>query len=277
MRTRIRGCRAAMSFANKVIVITGASEGIGAELARQLAPERPRLVLAARRLEALQAVARQCEAAGAETIAVRCDVGVEADCKALAASAVARYGRIDVLVNNAGVSGHARLEDVSDFTWYEDMMRVNFMGSVWCTRYALAELRKSKGLVAGIASLAGKVGVPERTAYSPSKFAQAGFFEALRTELAGTGVDVTVVFPGVVATGIRLRGYGADGRVAGVSGLKEEGAMAVEECACRIVAALRGRKRELVMTARARIGLWLKLIAPRMVDRMARAALSKRD
>ena len=267
----------ARSFAGKVIVITGASEGIGAELARQLAPERPRLVLAARRLGALQTVAAQCEAAGAETAVVRCDVGVEADCKSLAAAAVERFGGIDVLVNNAGVSGHARLEDVTDFQWYQDMMRVNYMGSLWCTRYALPALRRSRGLIAGISSLAGKVGVPERTAYSPSKFAQAGFFEALRTELMGSGVDVTVVFPGVVATDIRLHGYGFDGKAAGKSGLKEEGAMSVEECARQIVAALRSRKREMVMTTKARIGLWLKLIAPRVVDSMARAALKRHD
>jgi short-subunit dehydrogenase len=264
------------SFAGKVIIITGASEGIGAELARQLAPEKPRLVLAARRMDALQAVVAQCEAAGAEAIAVRCDVGVEADCRALMESAVARFGGIDVLVNNAGVSGHARFEEVTDFQWYQDMMRVNCMGSIWCTRYALAELRKSKGLVAGISSLAGKVGVPGRTAYSPSKFAQAGFFEALRTELMGTGVDVTVVFPGVVATDIRLHGYGPDGKPAGKSGLKEEGAVSVEECARQIVVALRGRKRELVMTTKARIGLWLKLVAPGFVDRVARAAVKQR-
>ena len=265
-----------MSFADKVIVITGASEGIGAELARQLSPERPKLVLAARRRDVLEGVVAQCAAAGAEAIAVLCDVGVEADCKALMARTVERFGGIDVLVNNAGVSGHARLEDVSNFKWYEDMMRVNFMGSVWCTRYALAELRKSKGLVAGVSSIAGKVGVPERTAYSPSKFAQAGFFEALRSELFETGVDVTVVFPGVVATDIRLHGYGADGRPAGRSGLKEEGAMSVEECARQIVAALRSRRRELVMTRQARMGLWLKMIAPRMVDSMTRAALKKK-
>jgi short-subunit dehydrogenase len=93
----------------------------------------------------------------------------------------------------------------------------------------------------------------------------------------GTGVDVTVVFPGVVATNIRLRGYGADGKPAGKSGLKEEGAMSVEECARQIIAALRGRKRELVMTTQAKIGLWLKLLAPRIVDNMARAALKKKD
>ena len=117
-----------MSFASKVIVITGASEGIGAELARQLAPEKPKLVLAARRLDVLEGVAVQCAAAGAEAIAVRCDVGVEADCRNLAEAALARFGRIDMLVNNAGVSGHARFEEVTDFGWYEDRMRANFMG-----------------------------------------------------------------------------------------------------------------------------------------------------
>ncbi len=260
---------------DRVILITGASDGIGAEIARQLAPQGPRLVLAARRIEPLEAVAAQCRAAGAQAVAVRCDVGVEADCKALAEAAIAKFDRIDILVNNAGVSGHARFEDVSDFRWYEDMLRVNLMGSIWCTRHALAALKASRGLIVGIASLAGKVGVPGRTAYCASKFAQAGFFEALRTELMDTGVDVTVVFPGVVATNIRLHGYGADGKAAGVSGLKEDGAMRVEECARQIIVAMRARKRELVMTGRARLGLWLKLIAPRMVDNMARAAVKQ--
>ena len=269
------GASAMMSFANKVIVITGASEGIGAELARQLASEKPKLVLAARRLEALQAVVVQCEAAGAEAIAVRCDVGVEADCKALADSAVARFGRIDILINNAGITGHGRLEDVSDFRWYEALMRVNYMGSVWCTRYALAELKRSKGLVVGIPGYTAKVGMPERTALTASKSAQAGFLEALRSELAGTGVDVTVVFPTVVATDIRRHGYGADGKLGGKIGLKEEGAMPVDDCARRIIEAMRGRKRELLMNARAKIVPWLKLFAPKMVESMARAYLKK--
>ena len=262
-----------MSFTGKVIVITGASDGIGAELARQLAREKPRLVLAARRLDALQAVAAQCAAAGAEAVAVRCDVGVEADCRALAASTVEPFGRIDVLVNSAGVLGRARLEDVSDFGWYEEMMRVNYMGSVWCTRYALGELRKSKGLVAAIPGLAAKIGLPGYTGYSASKFAQAGFFEALRTELAGTGVDVTLVFADVVATKLFSHAYGADGKPAGkVSAHVGGRAMPVGDCASRIVAALRGRRRELLTTPRARILPWLQLLAPGMVQGMLRPA-----
>ena len=268
-----------MSFADRVIVITGASEGIGAEVARQLCagPGKPKLVLAARRIEPLQALATECSAQGAEAIAVRCDVGVETDCKALAAAALEKFGHIDILINNAGVSGQALLADVTDFKWYEDMLRVNLMGSIWCTRHALAALKASKGLIVGVISLAGKVGVPGRTAYSSSKFAQAGFFEALRTELTGTGVDVTAVYPGVVLTNIRLHGYGADGKPAGKSGLKEDGAMTVEECARQIIGAMRTRQRELVMTPKARIGLWLKMIAPRLVDKMTLAAVKRED
>jgi short-subunit dehydrogenase len=264
-----------MAFAAKVVIITGASEGIGAEIARQLAPERPKLVLAARRIEPLQAVADDCGAKGAEAVAVRCDVGVEADCNALVAAALDRFGRIDVLINNAGVSGHALFEEVTDFKWYEDMMRVNFLGSLWCTRHALPAIKAAGGQIVAMCSLAGKIGVPGRTAYSPSKFAQAGFFEALRIELLGSGVDVTVIYPGVVLTDIRIHGYGPDGKPAGKSGMKEEGAMSVGECARRSIAAIRARRRELVMTPKGRVGQWLKLMAPAMVDRIALAAVKR--
>lgn len=261
------------SFHNKIVVITGASDGIGAQLARSLALQGAMLVIAARRIDALERIAAECREMGAQVLAVRTDVGMEADCKNLVDRACAQFGGIDVLVNNAGVSGHAMFEEVTDFKWYEDMMRINFFGSLWCTRHALPHLKKSRGLIVGVSSLAGKIGVPGRTAYSPSKFAMAGFFEALRTELRGTGVDVTMIYPGVVATKIRYHGYGPDGRAAGKSGLEEKGAMSVEECAGRMLAAMTSRKRELVMTAKARLGLWLKLIAPKKVDDMALAAL----
>ena len=262
-------------FHSKVIVLTGASEGIGAEFARQIAPQKPKLVLAARSLDKLDAVAAQCRAAGAEALCVRTDMGVQADTQALAAKAVEAFGGIDILINNAGVSGHAMFADVTDFKWYEDMMRVNHFGPLWLTHAALPHLKTSRGQIVGVSSLAGKVGVPGRTAYSPSKFATAGFHEALRIELRGTGVDVTMIYPGVVLTNIRLNGYGADGKPAGKSGLEEKGAMTVEECARQMIAVIAARKRELVMTPKAKIGLWLKMIAPDMVDTMALNALKK--
>jgi short-subunit dehydrogenase len=264
-----------MSFQGKCILITGASDGIGAELARQLAAPGVSLALAARGLERLQVIERQCTEKGAQALAIRCDVAVEDDCRRLVAAAVERFGGIDILVNNAGVSGHAFFEEVEDFSWYETMMRVNFFGSLWCTRYALPHVKARRGLLVGVCSLAGRHGIPGRTAYSPSKFAQAAFFEALRTELMGSGVDVTVVFPGVVKTDIRIHGFGPDGKQAGVSGLDEKGAMSVEECARKILFALEKRPRELVMTARGKIAQWVKLVAPSLVDRIALAALKK--
>jgi short-subunit dehydrogenase len=265
----------AQSFSGKVIVITGASDGIGAELARQLAPEKPKLVLAARRRDALDAVARTCEAKGADTLVVATDVSVESDCRELIEKAVAHFGAVDFLVNNAGVSMHARLEDITDMAVYENLMRINLMGSVWPTHAALPHLKASHGLVVAISSLAGLVGVPERTAYCATKFAQTGFFESLRVEIAVHGVDVCIVYPGVVATDIRRNGWNALGKRAGVSGLSETQAMSVEECARLIVRAMRKRKRDEVMSAKGKLGRWLKLIAPIAVDNLARKALAK--
>src|SRR3569832_327306 len=128
-----------------------------------------------------------------------------------------------------------------DLHWYEDLMRANCWGSGWCTHAALPHLKESRGNIVAVSSLAGLIGVPGRTAYSATKFAMNGFFEALRTELKPAGVGVTLAYPGVVATQIRYRGYNARGEAAGASGLKEEGAMSVEECARLIVDGMNAR------------------------------------
>jgi short-subunit dehydrogenase len=144
---------------------------------------------------------------------------------------------------------------------------------VWCTQAALPHLKASRGGIVAISSLAGLVGVPGRTAYCASKFALSGFFEALRVELKDAGVSVTTAYPGVVATRIRYRGFNAKGEEAGASALKEEKAMPVGQCARLIVAAMERREREVVMTAQGKLGRWLKLIAPGVVDRLALAAV----
>jgi short-subunit dehydrogenase len=266
-----------VSFENKVVVITGASDGIGAELARQLAPERPRLALAARSAERLAAVAAGCRQLGAEAIDVTADVGVEADCRRLVERTVAAWGAVDVLVANAGVSMHASFDEIEDFSTFERLFRINAMGTVWCVRHAWDHLKRARGLIVGVSSLAGRTGVPGRTTYCTSKFAQAGFLEALRIEAADHGVAVLTIFPGVVNTETRRRGWNGRGEPAGVSRLDEAGAMPVDECARRIIAAMRHRRREVVMTAQAKVGLWLKLAAPSLVDRMARAALAREE
>jgi short-subunit dehydrogenase len=260
----------------KVIIITGASDGIGAEMARQLARRHGAgvaLVLAARNAAMLELVAADCAAAGAQTLVAPTDVSVQAQCLALVAAAVARFGRIDALVNNAGRSAHALLEDVADLGWYEELMRINLWGSVWCTHAALPYLKQSRGSIVAVSSLAGLVGVPGRTAYSATKFAMGGFFEALRAEVKAAGVSVTLAYPGVVATQIRHRGFNASGGALGHSSLKEDKAMPVEECAALIVAGMEARKREVVMSAKGKLGRWMKLVAPGVVERIALAAL----
>lgn len=260
----------------RVVIITGASDGIGAEMARQLAQQQGAgvaLALAARNGAMLDAVAAECAAFGAHTLALITDVTQQDDCKRMVEATVARFGRIDALVNNAGRSAHALFEEVTDLRWYEELMRVNLWGSVWCTHAALAHLKASGGSIVAVSSLAGLVGVPGRTAYGATKFAMTGFFEALRSELKGAGVSVTTAYPGVVATRIRYRGYNAHGKELGASSLKEDKAMPVEVCARLIINAMNARQREVVMTAKGKIGRFLKLIAPGLVENMALAAV----
>ena len=262
----------------KIIVITGASDGIGAEMARQLTQTYGAgvaLALAARNEAGLREVAGQCAALGAQTLVLKTDVAEQAQCRRLIAAAIDSFGRIDALINNAGMSAQALFEDVKadDLGWYEQLMRINLWGSVWCTHAALPFLKQSRGSIVAVSSLAGLIGVPGRTAYSASKFAMTGFFEALRAELKGAGVSVTTAFPGVVATRTRYRGFNAAGVAAGVSGLKEDDAMSVPSCARLILQGLARRDREVVMTARGKLGRWLKLLAPARVEAMALAAL----
>lgn len=264
----------------KVFVITGASDGIGAEMARQLAAAhgaQAALVIAARNQDKLEAVAGQCRASGAQALVAPSNVSDEAQCRALIDTAVQAFGRIDVLVNNAGVSAHALFADVKpqDLHWYENLMKINLWGSVWCSHAALPHLKASRGQIVAVSSLAGLIGVPGRTAYCASKFAMTGFFEALRAELRSAGVSVTIAYPGVVATAIRYRGYNARGEAAGASGLKEEKAMSVEECVRRIIDGMNRRQREIVMTAKAKLGRFAKLLVPGMVEQVAMAALKK--
>jgi short-subunit dehydrogenase len=262
----------------KVIVITGSSDGIGAELARQLAlayGAQLGLCLAARNQAMLEQVAQQCRERGSDCLVVPTDVADQEQCRQLIDKTIAHFSRIDALINNAGKSAQALLSEVKDLSWYEDLMRVNFWGSVWCTHAALPHLLQSKGSIVAVSSLAGLVGVPGRNAYSATKFAMNGFFEALRAEVKEAGVSVTIAYPGVVATEIRYRGYNADGVAAGSSGLKEDDAMSVEECASLIIRGMENKRRDVVMSAKGKVGRWLKLLVPGLVEKMALAALKQ--
>ena len=263
------------AFKDNVVVITGASKGIGAELARQLARQGAKLLLTARDEAALGAVASECVALGAEIHVVIADVAVQTECQRIIDGAMAKFGRIDTLVNNAGASMWAKFEDIDDMSILERIMQINYMGAVYCTHYALPHLKSTKGRIVGIASLTGKVGVPTRSGYAASKHAMAGFFDSLRIELQDSGVTVTMVYPGFVATGIRENASGPDGKPIKVSPVKEGEVMSPEECAAIIRRAMTTRQREEVMTLKGKVGQWLKLIAPGFVDSLARKAIEQ--
>ena len=262
-------------FADKVIVVTGASQGIGRALCLELATQRPRLVLAARDQEALETVAALCRTRGAEALVVPTDVADASACRTLVERAVERFEALDVLVNNAGIGMLARFAEVTDLRPYERLMQVNYLGSVYPTHYALPHLLRARGQIVAVSSLAGLNGVPLRTAYAASKHAQIGFFDSLRVELRGSGVAVTVVCPYFVQSEIRRRSPGPDGARVAESPVREGEIMSAEECARRIVRAMARRQRMLVMTAKGRLGRFVKLVAPALVDAMAERAVRK--
>jgi NAD(P)-dependent dehydrogenase (short-subunit alcohol dehydrogenase family) len=264
------------SFEGKVVVLTGASEGIGRAIALSLATARARLVLAARNAERLASLSQECISRGAEVLCVPTDVSQRADCMALIDAARARFGAIDVLLHDAGSTMWSRLDELEDPDLLERLMRVNYLGAAWLTWRALPALVAARGRIVAISSVAGLVGVPTRTGYSASKHAMFGFFDSLRIELAGNGVSVTVVAPDFVRSEIHRRAIGPDGKPLGVSPMKEAKIMTAEECAAIILRATLQRRRLVMTSFRSRSLRWLKLLAPGLVDRLAARAIRRR-
>jgi len=263
------------SFANKAILLTGASSGIGHALARQLASEGARLALVARDRERLRAVREECVALGGEAVVVTGDVGEEGDCAGIVERSADELGGLDVLLLNAGITMWSRVEDLAEPSIFERLMRVNYLGCVWLTGAALRHLRATRGQIVVVSSLTGLTGVPTRSGYAASKHALHGFFDSLRIELRGSGVDVTLVCPDFVKSEIHRRAIGADGRPLGASPMRESKIMSAEECARRIVRAARKRQRLAILSLRGRLGRWVNLIAPGVIDRIAARAIER--
>jgi NAD(P)-dependent dehydrogenase (short-subunit alcohol dehydrogenase family) len=261
------------AFSGRVVVVTGASSGIGRALCLELARQKPRLVLAARHEARLATVARECEEEGAETLVVPTDVSSEAACRALVEKTVGCFGGIDALVVNAGRTMWARLDEMRNLGPYEELMRVNYLGCVYPTFHALPYLERSRGRIVAVSSLAGLTGVPERTGYAASKHAQFGFFDSLRIELAGTGVSVTVAAPDFVVSEIHRRALGPDGRPLGKSPMDEPRIMTAEDCARGILRAMESRRRAWIGSTRGRLGLLVRPFFPSLVDAVAARAI----
>ncbi len=259
---------------NKVVIITGASSGIGLACAREFASKGASVILSARNASALDKLSQEIVSKGFDSFPFKTDVTHEGDCKALIEATVKKYGRIDVLINNAGLSMRALFSEVN-LSVLKKLMDVNFWGSVYCTKYALPYLLISKGSIAGISSIAGIHGLPGRTGYSAAKFAMHGFLEALRIENLQNDLHVLIAAPGFTASNIRKSALVADGAEQGDSPRTEEKMMTAEEVAKHIYRAIIKRKRSLVLTRQGKSTIFLKKIAPGLLDKLVYKHLVK--
>lgn len=263
-------------FLDNVVIITGASGGIGRALSYLMADQGALLSLCARDEKHLEAVAAECRTRGAKVLVVPADVSDREQCSDLIRRTVREFARVDTLINNAGISMWARFEDMHDLAPFEEIMKVNYLGSVYCTYYALPHLKKTRGRIVGISSVAGRTGLPNRSGYAASKHAMTGFFDSLRPELRHHNVSVTMAYPGFVASDIRKKAFGKDGKPLGRSPVREGKIMSADTCAGIILNAAAKRKREVIIGARGNMRICLRLLAPGLLERILCKTLSKR-
>ncbi|MFV0366140.1 MAG: SDR family oxidoreductase [Mangrovibacterium sp.] len=258
---------------DKVVIITGASSGIGRALAYEFVAKGSKVVLGARRLERLEAI--QQELGTRHVTICQSDVSKEGDCAKLIQLTLDVHGRIDVLINNAGISMRANFVS-ADVEVLKQVMDVNFWGTVYCTKYALPHLLEAKGSLVGVISIAGYVGLPGRTGYTSSKFAVRGFLDTLRIENKHRKLHVLVAAPGFTASEVRFSALTAHGEKQAETPRKEETMMTAEEVASRIYKSVKRRKRQLILTFwEGKFTVFLGKFWPRLLDKLTYWFMSK--
>lgn len=253
------------SFKDKVVIVTGASSGIGEATAREFARNGSKVVLAARSEDRLSKIVEEIKAEKGTAFYVKTDVSNEDDCRKLVITAVSEFGTIHILVNNAGLSMRAVFDDV-DLKVLHRLMDVNFWGTVYCTKYALPYLIDNKGSLVGVSSIAGFHGLPGRAGYSASKFAIHGFLETIRIENLKRGLHVMVIAPGFTSSEIRIHALIADGSEQGESPREEEKLMSPEYVAKWILKGIKRKKRNKLLTWPGRLTALFQRIIPKFVD-----------
>lgn len=263
-----------MIFSDKVVIITGASSGIGKALVKEFSRKGATVVAAARSEDKLTTLTKDLQTQGIQIFPFATDVTSENDSKNLINSTIARFGKIDVLINNAGISMRALFEEV-DLDVIRKVMDVNFWGTVYCSKYALPYLLKSRGTLAGISSIAGYKGLPGRTGYSASKFAMQGILEVIRIENMKKGLHVLIACPGFTSSNIRNTALAADGSQQGETPRDEDKMMTAEEVASRIAHAVHRKKRTLILTSQGKLTVLLNKFFPKFIDKLVYNHLAK--
>lgn len=252
-------------FSQKVVVVTGGTDGIGRALVEKLLRAGASVATCSRSYDKLYQL--QLEYTQFPLHTMTCDVSKPDECRQFIESVLETFGKIDILINNAGVSMRASFLD-TDLSVMHTLMDINFWGAVHCTKWALPSLLKHQGILVGISSIAGYRGLPGRSGYAASKHALQGWLEALRTELLKSGTHVMWVCPGFTSSNIRKTALNHAGDAQGESPLEEGKLMPSEECASHILAAITARKRSLVMTWQGKRAVWLNRLWPGLADRL---------
>lgn len=257
-----------MNLKNKLIIITGASSGIGLACANESAKRGANLVLAARQYVKICEIANDLQNQyGVKVLAIQTDVSNEEDCIQLIKQSAYTFGKIDVLINNAGISMRALFTEL-DLEVIKQVMNINFWGTVYCTKYAIPYLIETKGTVVGVSSIAGFKGLPGRSGYSASKFAVNGFLESLRIENLKTGLNVLLACPGFTASNIRNVALNNQAKSQGETSMVEENMMSAEKVAKKIIDGIEAHKRQLVMTSQGNLTVFLQKFFPKLLDKL---------
>lgn len=259
---------------DKVVVITGGSDGIGKALVELYLNKGAKVATCARNYQKLYQL--QAANTGKPLFIHATDVSKEIDCKGFIDAVIKEFGTIDILINNAGVSMRALVQDV-DFDTIRRVMDINFWGTVYCTKFALDHIVKNKGTIVGVSSIAGYRGLPGRSGYSASKYAVNGWLEALRTELLESGTNVMWVCPGFTSSNIRNAALNSKGESQGESPMDEGAMMSSEECAGHIANAIEKRKRTLVLTFTGKRAVFMNKFFPALADKLVRKFFFKNN
>lgn len=254
-------------FTNKVVAITGGTDGIGKALLNALISRGAKVSTCGRNPDKLYNL--QVQNAGKVLHTIVADVSKEEDCKTFIESTINTFGSIDILINNAGISMRALVKD-TDITTLKKVMDINFWGTVYCSKFALNEIIRSKGTIVGVSSIAGYRGLPGRSGYSASKHAVNGWLEALRTELLEEGVNVMWVSPGFTTSNIRNAALDKDAKPQGESPMDEDKMMSADVCATHIIKAIEKRKRTLVLTFTGKRAVFMNRFFPKLADKFVR-------
>ncbi len=267
-----------LSFNGKVVIVSGAASGIGAAVCRRFAAAGAKIGLLDMDEAGVTAAAGRLRAAGADAVGIKCDVANEAECTSAVTAVIKRFGGVDLLVNNAGITQRSAFVDTK-ISVYRKVMDVNFYGSLNCTRAAIDSLIDRSGSIIVIESLAGLTPLLGRTGYCASKHALHGFFTSLRSELRDSGIHILLVCPGFVNTNLQTRALGGDGRVTAHPQSVVGKPTSAEKVAEAIYQGALNKRHLLVLTPVGKLAYWISRLAPvlyeRLMARQVRAELER--